>query len=261
MLGGINYPNNSIIQFDSINYAPDHCHSLLCTTVTDRVPCCSDTQGGNWYNVRSNGSFINLVSTVMIADYYQSRANDGTLRLLRQDDATQSTDSFYCCQLPDASIFIQTLCVTIGMLLSVHLSIKFCVCQNTYLHSHISIPGVWLLLEGLMYSNNSAIELRELFESPGDDTNHSLKCVTPRHPCCYSIPYRYGEWFYPNGSAVSIMGSGNSFYRDRGDDGTVQLHRRGIASLSAAMGQYCCEIPNANNITHRLCVQLLLIFQ
>lgn len=40
----------------------------------------------------------------------------------------------------------------------------------------------------------------------------------------------------------------------RGDDGTVRLHRRGIASLSAAMGEYCCEIPNANNIIHRLCV-------
>ena len=113
MLGGVSYPNNSVVQFDSIYYTPDHCHSLLCTT--DRIPCCSDSQRGNWYHVQSNGSFINVVSTLMIADYYQSRENDGTLRLIRQGNIIQSTDSFYCCQLPDASLFVQTLCVTIGM--------------------------------------------------------------------------------------------------------------------------------------------------
>ena len=78
-------------------------------------PCCLDSQRGNWYHVQSNGSFINVVSTLMIADYYQSRENDGTLRLIRQGNIIQSTDSFYCCQLPDASLFVQTLCVTIGM--------------------------------------------------------------------------------------------------------------------------------------------------
>ena len=117
----------------------------------------------------------------------------------------------------------------------------------------VNTPGVWLSLGGLIYSNNSAIELRNLFETP-DDNRHSLMCVTPKRPCCRTPPNRFGEWFYPNRSAVSIEGSGNSFYRDRGDDGTVRLHRRGIASLSAAMGQYCCEIPNANSITHSLCV-------
>ena len=79
-------------------------------------------------------------------------------------------------------------------------------------------------------------------------------CVTPKRPCCRTPPNRIGEWLYPNGSAILKDDSGNSFYRDRGDDGTVRLHRRGIASLSAAMGQYCCEIPNANGITQRLCV-------
>ena len=114
MLGGVNYPNNSVIQFDSIYYTPDHCHSLLCTT--DRVPCCSDSQGGNWYHVGSSESFINLVSTATTADYYQSRENDGTLRLIRRNDTVQSTESvIYCCQLSDASLFIHNLCVTIGI--------------------------------------------------------------------------------------------------------------------------------------------------
>lgn len=114
MLGGVNYPNNSIIQFDSIHYTPDHCHSLLCTT--DRIPCCSDTQGGNWYHAGSNGRLINVVSSATTADYYQNRENDGTLRLIRRDDTVQSTESeIYCCQLSDTSLFIHNLCVTIGI--------------------------------------------------------------------------------------------------------------------------------------------------
>ena len=115
MLGGVNYPNNSIIQFDSIYYTPDNCHSLLCTT--DQIPCCSNTHGGNinWYHVHSNGSYVNALSSTTENNYYQSRENDGTLRLIRRDGATQSGDSFYCCQLPDATLTMKTLCVTIGM--------------------------------------------------------------------------------------------------------------------------------------------------
>ena len=118
---------------------------------------------------------------------------------------------------------------------------------------------MWLSLGGVTYSNNSAVELREIFETPGGDDSHSLMCVTPKRPCCRTPPNRFGEWYYPNGSAVLIDGSGNSFFRDRGDDGTVRLHRRGVASLSAAMGQYCCVIPNAIDITHQLCVHFSML--
>ena len=139
---------------------------------------------------------------------------------------------------------------------------------NQYDHAYMSImtlyfflyaaqhsPGVWLSLDNQLVPNNSAVELRKVYETQGNYRRaHTLLCVTPKRPCCKTPPYRFGEWFYPNGSAVSIDNSGNSFYRDREDDGTVRLHRRGVASLSAAMGQYCCEIPNANDTTHRLCV-------
>lgn len=111
---------------------------------------------------------------------------------------------------------------------------------------------MWLSLNGQLYSNNSAIELREIFESA--DNSHSLMCVTSKRPCCRTPPHRFGEWLYPNGSTVSISGSNNSFYRNRGDDGTVRLHRRGITSSSAASGQYCCEIPNSDDIVQRLYV-------
>ena len=130
MLGGVNYPNNSVIQFDSIYYTPNHCSSLLCTT--DQVPCCSNPLNGNWYNVQPNGSFINIPNLSSSQnDYYQSRENDGTVRLFRQAGVTQSTDSVYCCQLLDATLTIQTLCVTIGELYCIKLMLhnimhKFC---------------------------------------------------------------------------------------------------------------------------------------
>ena len=121
-------------------------------------------------------------------------------------------------------------------------------------------PGVWLSLDGQLVPNNSAVELRDIYKTLDGSSAHTLMCVTPKRPCCRSPPYRYGEWFYPNGSTVSIDKSGNNFFRDRGDDGTVRLHRRGVASLSAAIGQYCCEIPNANNITHQLCVHFSKLY-
>ena len=117
MLGAVHYPNNSVIQFDSIYHTGDQCHSLLCTT--DLVPCCSASQGGNWYKVHMNGSLINVPTIPAGIGYYQSRENDGTLCLTcqRRTLATQSANmTLYCCQLPDSSMSVQTLCATIGMM-------------------------------------------------------------------------------------------------------------------------------------------------
>jgi hypothetical protein len=116
MLGGISYPNNSVIQFDSISYTPDHCRSLLCTT--DQVPCCNNPLSGNWYKVQpTDGTFISVPNMSSNEnDYYQSRESDGTIRLIRQTDSNQSVDSSYCCHLVDATSTTQTLCVTIGTL-------------------------------------------------------------------------------------------------------------------------------------------------
>ena len=116
MLGGVNYPNNSIIQFDSIFYTPDHCRSLQCTT--DQVPCCSHPLDGNWYNVEPNGSFISVptLGSTQYDIYYQSRENDGIIHLIRQAGAAHLSDLSYCCQVFDATITVQTLCVTFGKL-------------------------------------------------------------------------------------------------------------------------------------------------
>ena len=116
-LDGVNYPNNSLIQFDNIYYSSDYCHSLLCTT--DRVPCCSVSQGGNWYQQVSNGSQLQLATVphTMEEEFYQNMENDGTLRLLRQNgarDAPTNSSNIYCCQLSDAALSVHTLCVSIG---------------------------------------------------------------------------------------------------------------------------------------------------
>ena len=106
-LGGVNYPNNSAIQFDNLYYTPDYCHSLLCTT--DQVPCCS-SDDGNWYVVSQNGGYLGAVSTSMGDSYYQTWKSDGTVHLIRRDTTQFTSTSLYCCQL-----HMQTLCVTIGM--------------------------------------------------------------------------------------------------------------------------------------------------
>lgn len=113
MLGGVNYPNNSVIQFDNIYPASDHCHSLICTT--DLVPCCS-SRTGNWYHSQLNGSSSNTLPNTNIYNYYQGWGSDGTVRLIRRSSFTPTTDSIHCCQLYDATKTLHTLCVTIGIL-------------------------------------------------------------------------------------------------------------------------------------------------
>ena len=82
-------------------------------------------------------------------------------------------------------------------------------------------------------------------------------CVTLRRPCCGTPPFDFGVWYYPNRSVIPSYIAEYSFYSSRDNGGTVSLRRRGTGiSLSESLGQYCCEIPNANNIIHRLCVQI-----
>ena len=113
MLGGVNYPNNSAIQFDNIYYTSDYCHSLLCTT--DQVPCCSSNDG-SWYLVSKNGSY-GEVSTSRGDSYYQTWKSDGTVHLNRLDNTRFTNTTLYCCQLHMQTV---TLCATIGKLQFIH---------------------------------------------------------------------------------------------------------------------------------------------
>ena len=83
----------------------------------------------------------------------------------------------------------------------------------------------------------------------GKSDRYSLQCFT-NSDCCHGEVKR-GEWYFPNMSMVRTEGEGDSFYRDRGPS-VVHLHRRHNATMPT--GLFCCEIPDASNVTQRVCI-------
>ena len=87
-----------------------------------------------------------------------------------------------------------------------------------------------------MFSNHGLVDPADI----GED-NSALLCLTNYVSCCDSSNELFGEWFYPNTSAVPIRGFGAaSLYRNRGPS-LVRLNRRSpVASMDA--GIYRCQI-------------------
>ena len=104
---------------------------------------------------------------------------------------------------------------------------------------------VGLFLRGRFYGNNSIITLNDI----GEDSL-SLLCYTNNTQCCRTAgPVR--EWYYPDGSMVRVMGSGDDIYRDRGPS-VVRLHRRNSAMMPT--GVFHCEIPDASGTSQNIYV-------
>ena len=116
----------------------------------------------------------------------------------------------------------------------------------TYTHT-----GVYLLLRGTVYDNNSVISITEIGET-NSTSNTGLQCITDRRPCCATQPNRFGEWLFPDGTAVPPQGGATSFYRNRGADGAVNLNRLNT-SVFMPIGLFCCVVPDALNVTQRVC--------
>ena len=119
--------------------------------------------------------------------------------------------------------------------------------------------GVYLSLKGVVYPNNSVILITEI-EQTNSTSNNGLQCITDRKPCCASLPNRHGEWFFPdNGGVVPPIGTGasraTSFYRNRGDDGTVNLNRVNN-NVMMPTGRFCCVVPDANDVNQRVCANI-----
>ena len=119
--------------------------------------------------------------------------------------------------------------------------------------------GVYLSLRGVVYANNSAIQITEIGETntampPPPNSNNGLQCITDRMPCCAAQSNRFGQWKFPNQTNVGISGTTASFYRNRGDDGTVNLNR--LNNVVMPTGLFCCEVPDAAGITQRLCADI-----
>ena len=99
-------------------------------------------------------------------------------------------------------------------------------------------------LNGRVYPNNSVILITEIGET---FSNNGLQCITDRMPCCSTAPNRAGEWYFPgDGGLVPRISSGaTTFYRNRGDDGTVNLNR--VNDVMMPTGQYRCVVLDATN--------------
>lgn len=95
------------------------------------------------------------------------------------------------------------------------------------------------MLNGVRYTNNSYIPITDI----GRGEDDSLLCVTDNTACC-NTPFRAGEWYYPNGSAVRREGEGDDLFRDRRLR-VVRLNRRS-ASSTPTTGLYRCEIPGSS---------------
>jgi hypothetical protein len=96
--------------------------------------------------------------------------------------------------------------------------------------------GVRLYLNDNQLTNYSIVNIEDIGE--GDS---ALICYTNSSDCCMS--QRVGEWYFPNGSAVSKQGEMKDFYRDR-EEMMVRLNRRNNAT--SPIGIYCCDISGSN---------------
>ena len=71
------------------------------------------------------------------------------------------------------------------------------------------------------------------------------------------MPYRAGEWYFPDGTLVPILSEATSFYRNRGegDDGTVNLMRT-YENITSPTGLFCCKVPDADALDQVLCINI-----
>ena len=116
--------------------------------------------------------------------------------------------------------------------------------------------GVYLSLKGVIYANNSIIPITEIGET-NTTSNTGLQCITDMLSCCARA--RIGEWNFPDGRHVPVLGAGanmaTEFYRNRGDDGTVNLNRI-HSNVMMPTGLFCCVVPDAIGIMQRFCANI-----
>ena len=107
----------------------------------------------------------------------------------------------------------------------------------------------------MAYPNNSVILITEI-EQTNATSNNGLQCITDRRPCCTTVPNRHGQWFFPdNGGMVPNQGGATTFYRSRGDDGTVNLNRLN-SDVMMPTGGSCCVVPDATGVNMSICANI-----
>ena len=113
--------------------------------------------------------------------------------------------------------------------------------------------GVYLSFNGTFHANNSIFFVTDIGNWAA---NTALQCITDRIPCCLSVNRpRVGEWYFPDKLQVPIKGNAETFYRNRGANGNINLNRLSSNVLSPS-GLFCCVVPDANDTSHRLCANI-----
>lgn len=110
-----------------------------------------------------------------------------------------------------------------------------------------------LSFRGMAIANNSFVNRSEIGDS--DDYNSALHCTTNNVNCC-NVSNK-GDWYFPNGTQLQIIGtmsnvSNDSYYVNR-DVKLIRLIRKGSPPES---GRFHCEIPDANNNSLRVFVNI-----
>ena len=108
---------------------------------------------------------------------------------------------------------------------------------------------IHFVLKGRSLANNSLIALADVGE-----IEDALICRTNLTQCCGMIPNRFGQFYYPSGTAVPINKEREGFYRNRGDQ-EIRLHRR--EGVSSPTGRFRCEIPDSNMVVRNLFITLV----
>ena len=110
------------------------------------------------------------------------------------------------------------------------------------------LVGVHFVLNGVTYTNNSAVPLSEVGEG-----ENALLCKTDKEDCCGTPPNRFGEFYYPTDIKVPIAKVQQGFYRNRGEK-IVRLNRRD--GTTSPTGRYRCEVPDASGSMQNIYITL-----
>ena len=135
-------------------------------------------------------------------------------------------------------------------------------------------PGVYLCLKGKTNFTGGIVPINVIGETNiihphlavNNYGNNGLQCITDKPNCCRvdnRPPHdsiRIGEWYFPNGTAVPILGYGNNraitFYRNRGyNDSTVNLNRVS-SNVMSPTGNFCCQVPDSMGRNQTVCVNI-----
>ena len=103
--GGVAYANSSVIQITEIGHAGLQC-------ITDKMPCCGDPphRAGEWYFPDGTRVPIRGHAT----SFYRFRG-DGTVSLNRKNSRVMMPTGRFCCEVPDATNALHTVCAIISM--------------------------------------------------------------------------------------------------------------------------------------------------